>query len=112
MYRSGWWGISCTALVFASASLAHGAGAATAKTTNCASYKGGAAGLVIRFTNIKSLNVPCSRAHEVLGTFANSGPSPAYLGYACHATKTKIKSVDHVTCTETKDEITATETTS
>jgi hypothetical protein len=102
----------CAPVVVASAALALGAGAATAKSISCPSYKGSAAGLVITFTNIKASNLTCTRAHEVLGTFANSGPSPTYLRYACHASKTKVKSVDDVTCTEAKGKIAATETSS
>ena len=43
------------------------------------------------FTHIEASGVTCQRAHEVLGTWANSGPGGTDLGFICAATPTAKK---------------------
>lgn len=71
-------------------SLASVAGA-SAKPLGCGKYVGGAAGLTNTFTHIKASGVTCQRAHDVLGTWANSGPGGTDLGFICAATPTATK---------------------
>jgi len=82
---------------------------AKSPTASCTSYKGGAAGVVETFTHIKASGVSCKRAHEVLGTFANSAPGGTDLGFRCHARETKAKNTFSVRCTDGTKKITATE---
>jgi len=61
---------------------------AQAKTRTCGNSTGGSAGVIDTFSHIKVNGASCSKAHEVLGTFANSAPGGTDLGFTCLATKT------------------------
>ena len=89
MVRSCRYAAAATGL-FILLSLASAAGA-SAKTLSCGKYVGGAAGLTDTFTHIEASGVACQRAHEVLGTWANSGPGGTDLGFICAATPTAKK---------------------
>jgi hypothetical protein len=78
---------------------------------HCANYTGGAAGVVDKFTNIKASGVSCDKAHEVLGTWANSAPGGTDLGFSCKAKQVKgARHKFHVTCTQGSKRITALDT--
>jgi hypothetical protein len=96
-------------VVVVSVVLTAGASAKTA-TVHCHSYKGGAAGLVDTFTQIAASGVSCGRAHEVLGTWANSGPGGTDLGFSCRARKAKAKDTFQVRCVQARKLITARDT--
>ncbi len=80
---------------------------AKATTEHCSSYMGGSAGLVDSFTSVRAQGVGCRRAHEVLGTWANSAPGGTDLGFACHATKVGAKNTFRVRCVDGSRHITA-----
>ncbi|MGH2885523.1 MAG: hypothetical protein ACRDPA_22940, partial [Solirubrobacteraceae bacterium] len=93
-------GLACTVVVVV-ASVALTAGAtATSATGHCHGYKGGAAGLVDTFTRITASGVSCGRAHEVLGTWANSGPGGTDLGFSCHAHRAMTKDTFQIRCVQ------------
>ena len=79
---------------------------AEAKVRTCPSSTGGAAGIVDKFTKIKARGVGCTKAHEVLGTWANSAPGASDLGFTCTATKTSSDAFT-VKCREGAKQITA-----
>lgn len=70
------------------------------KTTSCPNYKGGGAGVEDRFSHVKARGISCTKAHEVLGTWANSGPGGTDLGFSCKAKETKKKGTFDIRCTQ------------
>ena len=80
---------------------------AKATTQHCNSYTGGSAGLVDSFTNVRAQGVGCHRAHEVLGTWANSAPGGTDLGFSCRATKVSAKNTFRVRCVDGSKRVTA-----
>ena len=97
------------AVVIATIALSSGA-TAKSSTAHCRSYQGGASGLVDTFTHITALGVSCGRAHQVLGTWANSGPGGTDLGFRCHAKTAKSKNMFNIRCVERNNLITALDT--
>lgn len=83
---------------------------AQATTRPCSNYTGGAAGLVDSFTSIHAHGVGCHRAHEVLGTWANSGPGGPDLGFTCRSTNASAKNTFHVRCVHGSKRVTALDT--
>lgn len=83
---------------------------ASANARHCSSYMGGSAGLVDSFTNVRAYDVGCRRAHEVLGTWANSGPGGTDLGFSCKASKGSVKNTFHVRCVDGSKRVTALDT--
>ncbi len=102
-------GFLCLGVVVVAVSLTAGA-MAKGEAVKCRNYRGGAARLVDSFTHIKASGVSCHRAHEVLGTWANSGPGGTDLGFSCHARKAGAKNSFTIRCTEAKKLITARDT--
>jgi len=80
---------------------------AKATTQHCSSYTGGSAGLVDSFTDVLAQGVGCRHAHEVLGTWANSGPGGTDLGFSCKATKASAKNTFRVRCVDGSRHVTA-----
>lgn len=81
---------------------------ASAKPARCGNYTGGAAGVVDKFTNVKASGVSCEKAHEVLGTWANSAPGGTDLSFVCKAKTVKgSRHKFHVTCTSGSKRITS-----
>jgi hypothetical protein len=75
-------------------------------TQHCSSYMGGSAGLVDSFTSVRAYSVGCQRAHEVLGTWANSAPGGTDLGFSCRATRLSAKKF-RVRCVDGSKRVTA-----
>lgn len=75
------------------------AGASPSSAKRCSNYTGGAGGLSDKFTRIRASNVSCKRAHEVLGTWANSAGGTD-LGFSCKARRTSVAHQYRVTCKE------------
>ena len=83
---------------------------ANASARYCSSYMGGSAGLVDSFTNVRAYGIGCRRAHEVLGTWANSAPGGTDLGFSCTATKRSVKNTFRVRCFDGSKRVTALDT--
>ena len=100
------------ALVAASFStVADGKGAA--RPLACGSYKGAStAAMVTTFSSIEVTRIGCGAADQVLHAFGKTGPTglTSYLGYVCHASKTKLTHVEAVKCSKVGSAISARET--
>jgi hypothetical protein len=102
-------GAMCLGLLLAMGMASTSAASATSDrsaATSCSNY----AGAFDKFTQIKASGVSCHKAHEVLGTWANSAPGGTDLGFSCKSKPTKVKHRYRVTCTKGAKRITARET--
>ena len=88
-------------------------GKGVVRAVGCGPYKGAStATLVTTFTGVQATGLGCGAADKVLHAFAKTGPTEltSYLGYVCHAYKTKVKSVEAVKCSRSGSAISARET--
>lgn len=103
-------GLVCLGVVLSTVVVTSSGALGKSSTASCSSYKGGAGRLVDAFTQVRVVGVSCRRAHEVLGTWANSGPGGTDLGFLCHAKQTHKTTVFDVRCVEGDKRIAATDT--
>lgn len=103
-------GLACLGVFLSSVVLMASGALGKSSTASCGNYTGGAGRLVDTFTQVRAAGVACGRAHEVLGTWANSAPGGTDLGFVCHAKQTKRKNVFDVRCAQGDKRITATDT--